>query len=445
MRAIKLTLWSFLAGLTLLWLLADTLLPEPLNYFSFRHAFVQYTGVLAIGTMSLAMVLATRPARAERRLNGLDKMYRLHRWLGIAALTVAVVHWWWALGTKWMVGWGWLSRPGRGPGPAHGGGAGGESLGHMLRGIAETVGEWTFYAVAALIVVALLQRVPYRVFRWTHKWLAVGYLALVFHAIVLTSTDYWAQPVGWVLALLLAAGSIAAALSLSGRIGRSRRVSGTVCSVTRFDPLRVVAATVALAPDWPGHVPGQFAFVTVDRNEGAHPYTIASAWDPKERCVEFVVKGLGDHTAQLQQQLCEGTAVTVEGPYGCFDFDDARPRQIWVGAGIGITPFIARMQYLARHPGGAPVDLFHPTTDHDPAAIERLTRDARAAGVRLHVTITPRDGRLTPDDIRRTVPEWREAGLWFCGPVAFGRALRRDFTAHGLPADAFHQELFRMR
>ncbi|WP_205600039.1 ferric reductase-like transmembrane domain-containing protein, partial [Arhodomonas sp. KWT] len=92
MRAIKLTLWSFLAGLTLLWLLADTLLPEPLNYFSFRHAFVQYTGVLAIGTMSLAMVLATRPARAERRLNGLDKMYRLHRWLGIAALTVAVVH-----------------------------------------------------------------------------------------------------------------------------------------------------------------------------------------------------------------------------------------------------------------------------------------------------------------------------------------------------------------
>jgi predicted ferric reductase len=33
-------------------------------------------------------------------------MYRLHKWLGIAALAAGVLHWWWAKGTKWMVGWG---------------------------------------------------------------------------------------------------------------------------------------------------------------------------------------------------------------------------------------------------------------------------------------------------------------------------------------------------
>jgi predicted ferric reductase len=42
--------------------------------------------------------------------------------------------------------------------------------------------------------------------------------------------------------------------------------------------------------------------------------------------------------------------ITVEGPYGCFDFEDAQPHQIWVGAGIGITPFIARMKQRAAAP-----------------------------------------------------------------------------------------------
>lgn len=439
MRAIRLTLWGFLGGLTLLWLLADTLLPEPFTYFSFRHVFVQYSGVIAMGAMSLAMVLAIRPAWAERPLNGLDKMYRLHRWLGITALVVAILHWWWALGTKWMVGWGWLSRPGRG------GGGGEETLRQTLRGLAEDVGEWAFYAVVVLIVVALIRRIPYDFFRRTHKWIGVGYLALVFHAVVLTEPDYWLQPVGWVMAALLVAGSVAAVISLTGQIGRSRKVGGTVQSVTRFEPLRVVAATVALEPGWPGHAPGQFAFVTRDRKEGPHPYTIASSWDPATRCVEFVVKALGDYTARAHQELRADTPVTVEGPYGCFDFNDNCPRQIWIGAGIGITPFIARMKYLAGHPDGLPVDLFHPTTDYDPDAIGRLTEDARAADVRLHVRVTPRDGRLTAEDICQAVPQWREAGIWFCGPTAFGQTLRRDFIARGLPARAFHQELFQMR
>jgi predicted ferric reductase len=48
-------------------------------------------------------------------LNGLDKMYRLHKWLGIAALAAATVHWLWAQGTKWAVGWGWLTRPAQAP------------------------------------------------------------------------------------------------------------------------------------------------------------------------------------------------------------------------------------------------------------------------------------------------------------------------------------------
>ena len=56
MKRIKLTLVLFLCALTALWLMADTLLPEPFTYRAFRTVFMQYSGLIAIGVMSVAMV-----------------------------------------------------------------------------------------------------------------------------------------------------------------------------------------------------------------------------------------------------------------------------------------------------------------------------------------------------------------------------------------------------
>ncbi|MFP5517332.1 MAG: ferric reductase, partial [Alphaproteobacteria bacterium] len=90
--------------------------------------------------------------------------------------------------------------------------------------------------------------------------------------------------------------------------------------------------------------------------------------------------------------------------------------------------------------------FFHTTHDYDGDAIAKLTADAAAAGVRLHVLVDDRDGRLTGERIRAAVPEWRNAGIWFCGPTGFGQALRQDFAAQGLAVERrFHQELFEMR
>lgn len=84
-----------------------------------------------------------------------------------------------------------------------------------------------------------------------------------------------------------------------------------------------------------------------------------------------------------------GDTVTVEGPYCRCQFDGQARRQIWIGGGSGISPFVARL--------------------------------------------------------RAQVPDWRDAELWFCGPAAFGDAIRTDLCAQGLPAARFHRELFEMR
>lgn len=449
MQNIKRAFWGLLFVLTLLWLLEEPQVFQSASLFELRSRLVQYSGLIALAAMSIAMVLALRPHWPERWFGGLDKMYRLHKWLGIAALIVAVVHWLWSQGPKWAVGWGLIERPARGTRPPLENPV--EQFLMTLRGSAEGLGEWAFYAAVVLIALALTKSFPYRLFYKTHRLLAVAYLVLVFHAVVLTSFGYWASPIGWVMAVLLATGSYAAMIVLLRRVGAKRTVRGRIASLQHYPGVKALETEIEVPQGWPGHKPGQFAFATSDRSEGAHPYTIASAWNDDRR-IRFITKELGDHTSRLREKLQVGQEVKVEGPYGCFDFDDGRSRQIWIGGGIGITPFIARMKHLAQDRCDQPdracqeIDLFHTTAEFDETALDKLKADAEAAGVRLHVLVDARDGFLTGEHIRAAVPDWCEAGIWFCGPTAFGSALRKDFEAEGLPvAQRFHQELFAMR
>jgi predicted ferric reductase len=447
MKKITWVFWGFLLALSALWLMADTLWPAQPGVRALRAAWMQYSGTLAFGAMSLAALLAARPLWLEQRLGGLDKAYRLHKWLGIAALTAALVHWLWAKGPKWAIGWGWLADPGRKPKAPPDADLGMvEAALRQYKHLAEDIGGWAFYAAVALIVLALLRRFPYRLFAKTHKLMPMVYLALVCHAVGVVRFSYWSQPVGWAIALLMAAGAVSAARALLGRVGARRTAGGVIEALQHYPALDVLETTIRVDERWQGHRPGQFAFATFDAQEGAHPFTIASAWSASAPRLTFITKALGDHTRTLARRLRVGAGVKIEGPYGCFTFDDGNPRQIWVGGGIGITPFIARLGHLAQGGGSAPtIDLFHCTAEYDPAAIGKLRADAESAGARLHLFVEGKDGRLTGERLRALVPEWKQASVWFCGPVAFARALRADLLAHGLPAHAFHQELFQMR
>lgn len=450
MQNLKRTFWGTLGVLVLLWLIAEPSVFQSAAFFALRGAMVQLSGILAIGCMSVAMILALRPRWPESWLGGLDKMYRLHKWLGITALVIAIIHWLWANGPKWAVGWGLLERPTRGARPPIQNPV--EALFVDLRGSAEGLGEWAFYGTVVLIALALIQYFPYRLFYKTHRLLALAYLVLVFHSIVLIKFSYWTSPVGWVMAGLLAGGAWAAVLVLLRRVGAGRQVKGRITSLRYFPGVTSLETEIEVPYGWPGHKPGQFAFATSDASEGAHPYTIASGWHAENPRITFITKELGDHTSRLREKLRVGQEVKVEGPYGCFTFDDDCPHQIWIGGGIGITPFVARMKHMtiqksARDwPEAQTVDLFHTTADVDEEALSKLAADAQYADVRLHVLIDARDGRLTGERVRESVPRWREASIWFCGPTGFGEALKQDFAAHDFPVEhRFHQELFAMR
>lgn len=445
MRRIAWVMAVLVAGLTALWFAATPwALPwaTPGDIFAWRAPLLQGTGIVGMGLMSVGMVLSTRPMAFEPALGGLDKMYRLHRWLGITGASLALAHWLWVELPKWAVGLGWATRPARTPRelPA-------DPLLlqlHAWRDAAEGVGEPAFYALMVLVGLALFRRFPYRHFFQTHRLLPLVYLVLVFHAVVLLQDSHWSAPVGGLLALLMAAGSVAAVVVGLGAVGRRRQALGRVDAVSLNTGLQVLAVSVHLHSRWPGHAAGQFAFVRFAGREAPHPFTISSGWTGDGR-LDFLIKGLGDYTRALPTTLQVGDLVRVEGPYGCFDFAGTQPRQIWVGGGIGITPFIARLRSLALQPDGRHITLFHTSGVADEVAFARLRAAARAAGAELHVLVDAVDGRLNADRLCAAVPGWRAADVWFCGPAGFGRSLRHDLLARGLPARQFHQELFELR
>lgn len=286
----------------------------------------------------------------------------------------------------------------------------------------------------AMVPAALLRLLPYRGWRKSHTLFAPLYLLGAFHSVVLMPVSLWLTPVGLLTAALLLAGSLCAVLVLAGRVASARRHRGEVIA-SEVLPGGEVRVRCRMAADWPGHRAGQFARVSFDAAEGAHPFTIASGEQERDTLC-FIIKPLGDYTATLADKLRAGQAVEIEGPYGRFQPPEASQPQAWVAAGIGVTPFIAWLKTLAgqgRHLAQA--DFFYCVEGAERAVELAEIRAACArTGVRFHLIESGAGARFTP----AMLPAGRE--VWFCGPHALARTIEQ---ASGVPR--MHAEAFAMR
>lgn len=433
---------AFIATVVLAWgwgLASASPSPASLPWAIYQQS-LYLSGLLAIALMSLTMMLATRPAWLERPLGGLDRIYRTHKWAGILAVSFAGMHWLIEMGDDVV-----KSLAGRGGRPAE------EHYSGWVKGMrhaAEEVGEWAIYVVIAMVVITLWRRFPYKFWRYLHRAMPALYLLLVFHTAWLAPVEWWNQPVGLLLGALLVGGSIAAGLSLSGLIGRTRLSTGTIIAIRSPAP-DVTEVVCELGSGWRGHRAGQFAFVTFDRHEGHHPFTIASA-DQGDGRVTFMIKALGDYTRNLAHRLAPGQPVSVEGPYGRFDFTRSRTdtRQIWVAGGIGVTPFLAWLESLRSQPDRAPKAELHYCTrnaDNDAAVARLQALSAELPSIRLHVHDDSKGQLLTATQLGNRQDQGRRTDIWFCGPAGLGAALRDGLRDSWHGRFRFHQEVFEMR
>lgn len=398
------------------------------------------SGLLSIGLMSITMMLATRPAWLETPFNGLDKVYRLHKWTGILAVAFAALHWLIEMGDDVIKSV--FGQEGRLHDQDFSG------FIDMMRDAAEDIGEWAVYLVFAMLVLTLWKRFPYKPWRYLHRAMPILYLLLVFHAAWLAPLIWWQQPIGLLMALLLVGGSIASILSLSQKVGRSRQVQGTILSVSS-STMGIIEVVCQLDNTWKGHHAGQFAFVTFDRSEGAHPFTIASS-DQGKGQITFQIKALGDYTTDLDHKLRVGQAVTIEGPYGKFNFKrrKAKASQIWIAGGIGITPFLAWLEDLQIQPEQAPAAQLHYSTRNsatDPFVKRLQLVCSGLPSIKLYVHDGSQGEKLTTVQLLSQHARKGAMEVWFCGPSTWAKTLEKELRESVKGSLFFRKEAFELR
>ena len=113
-------------------------------WWQLRQHALYLSGVWSIGMMSLVMLLSLRQRWMEWPLGGMDQVYRLHKWAGIAAAVAAVLHWAADESSDFIKDiWGKAGRPAR------------EVVWSWAvdwRGSAKDVGEFAFYALLVMVV-----------------------------------------------------------------------------------------------------------------------------------------------------------------------------------------------------------------------------------------------------------------------------------------------------
>ena len=135
----------------------------------------------------------------------------------------------------------------------------------------------------------------------------------------------------------------------------------------------------------------------------------------------------------------------VDGPHGRFDRRQGTGRQVWIGAGVGITPFLSWARSLEADLGADRVDFYVTSRGRSPFADELEAIAANHPNLHLHIVDTSVDGHLTPEQVLGEIPEPARLSAFLCGPqkmtAQFGDAFRR---AGVIPVN-IHFEYFNWR
>ena len=381
--------------------------------------FSQYLGLVSLIAMAFGQIIATRWRGVEAVFGPMDQSYRLHKWLGIGAMVALLLHD--TIDAE-------MRNLGR------------ETL---LVEAAETAGEISLYGLLILVTITVATFIPYHLWKWTHRLIGIFFVFGALHYLFILKPFANGDPLGLYMLVICAVGTVAYLYTSAPRglrPGRPYRLT------------RVWAEGNALAAEMAPqgrplrHHAGQFAFFafTGAGMTEPHPFTISTAPDAAGT-LRVTVAPLGDLTARVSRALQEGQAVRVDGPYGRFGRTGRGP-QLWIGAGVGITPFVALAEAL--DPSAAPVTLIFTFRGRD--AAPHLAALEALAAEKPNLTLIPWDssdrGRLDTAGIADAVGgDLSVCHVRFCGPVPMRRALGQKLAALGVPARRFHYEAFEIR
>jgi ferredoxin-NADP reductase len=203
------------------------------------------------------------------------------------------------------------------------------------------------------------------------------------------------------------------------------------------------AVTVLIRPghEWPGHRPGQYLRIGVVV-EGVHrwrAYSLTTDPGRPDGLIGITPKRVdtGVVSPYLVHGARPGDIVRLGGVEGTFYVPEPPPaKTLFISAGSGITPIMSMLRALDRSGDLGNAVHLHSARSADRVIFARQLADLdeRRAGYRLHLRLTGTDGRVSPADLDRLCPDWRERHAFASGPRELLDALVDHWTAEGDPS-----------
>ena len=380
--------------------------------------FSHYLGLAALVLMAWGQILATRLPGLEAIFGGLDRIYVLHKWAGIAAMGAILLH-------------DTIDAEIRGLGAET-----------TLTELAETLGEISLYGLLILVVVSVATFIPYHLWKWTHKAMG-GFFALsAFHFFFIIKPFAMTDPAGLFTGFFCLAGLAAYGWTLLPEAMRPSR--GYV--ISRLDDTGGALAITMTPTQKPLRpTPGQFGVLSFTGANRPEPHPFSFSQIGADGSLRVTVKALGDFTAGLRGAVRVGQAVRIQGPFGRFRRAGKGP-EVWIAGGIGITPFLAWAETLEADSG--PVHLFYCVRSaKDAPHLDEIERYAAARpSLSLKVFASADGARLTADAVAEAVgPDLASARVSFCGPAALREAMQTGLRRYGVSGRRFQYEEFEFR
>lgn len=376
--------------------------------------FSQYIGSVSIIAMGISMMLSTRIIGLEPIFGGLDRIYVIHKWLGILAVVAILIH---------------------------------DTVDAELQGretfltdLGETLGEVSLYGILILVVITIVTFIPYHLWLWTHKFMGLFFTFSAAHYIMLMKPLAPVTPLGIYMMVFCVLGIVAYIYTLLPlRGGRAYQVSDVQSNGS--------TVSVELKPVGGGisHRAGQFAFIDIKglKKSEVHPFTISKAPN-REGLLRFTIKALGDYTHDVAKSVKVGQPAKVSRAYGHFRRRNRGP-EIWIAGGIGITPFLAWASEIdeLKHP----VHLFYCVRNEGEAIhLDELQALAEKPNFNLYLVCSQTSGRLTIERIADAIDfSFSDADAYYCGPELMRTSLQKGMAARGMSRARFHYEEFEIR
>ncbi|WP_170134960.1 ferredoxin reductase family protein [Acuticoccus kandeliae] len=380
----------------------------------------QIAMLLSFTCAALALLAVVRAQALEPLFGGLDQGIRIHRRLGLWAFLLMIAH-------VVLLLLDALSK----------GISAGVILVPFWSDEARTIDILAFYILIGLGLFAYERRMRHERWLALHRLIGLLFLIGTAHAAMEQSTIRSYEPLRiWIIILLLAgAASWFYRVFLFNTFGPRYRYGVEHATTRGSDVVDLVLRPIDRRMMYQ---PGTFAFVrtptlSAHRRE-LHPFSISSS--PVERDLRFSVRQVGDFTRALPS-LAKGDEVEIFGPFGGFTPLRFAPyrRMVWIGAGIGITPFLGMLNFEVSNRDFRRIWFYYITrTPEDAVYDEEIrARFLKADSLIDYTQWTTADrGRLSAARIAEDIG-LDDYAVMLCGSSAFVDDMAAQFHRLGVP------------